>query len=101
MNKKLPKFLYFYFWDTDVKEVDVNRDKKIIAERILDKGNENATAWLLNNYSARFLKDVVRKTRNLSWRSVYFWQNYFNLNKKEILCLKPSYQKMRRALWPY
>ena len=100
-NNKLPKFLYFYFWDTNVKEVDTVKHKRIIAERVLDKGDEEAIAWLLNNYSVRFLKDVVRKTRNLSLRSIYFWVNYFEIDKKEVRMLDPEYLKIRKSTWPY
>ena len=101
MNKKLPKFLYFYFWDTNAKEVDVQKNAKIIIERILDHGNDKAVAWLFNVYTPVKIKKVLKSTRNLSPRSATFWTNYFNLNKKEILCLKPSYLKIRRSTWPY
>lgn len=100
-SNKLPNFLYKYFWDTNFDEVDLERDKKQIAERVLGLGDQRAVNWLMANYSESFLKEVVKSTRQIAWRSVHFWQNYFNINKKEIRCLKPSYQKMRKQVWPY
>lgn len=101
-SNKLPKFLYEYFWDTKAEKVNPQQSWQVVIEKILEYGDQKSINWLFSYYSKPKIKQVIKKTRNLSPKSANFWANYFNIiNREQITCLKSSYLKKRRSVWPY
>ncbi len=63
-----------YFWDIDPNTLDFKRHKRYIIERILEMGDETAVRWLRSTFSDEDIRDVVKRTRGLSKKSLRFWQ---------------------------
>lgn len=97
----LPKFLKKYFWEIDFNKLNLKEHKDYISERLLEYGDERALSWLFKYIDKKTIKDSLINTRELSLRSANFWALYFNVPKNKVLCLKKSYQKMRKSHWPY
>lgn len=53
------------FWDTDVKNIDTEKNAQYIIERILDFGRDDEVRWLWNFYDKSLLKKVVLTSRSL------------------------------------
>ncbi len=85
----------------DFKGLDSKQDAHFIIERILEHGNQKAVKWMQNNYERKQIEKVLKKTRALSQKSANFWALVYNLNKNEVLCLKPSFRKKHRAIWEH
>ncbi|MEW6102709.1 MAG: hypothetical protein AB1630_02635 [bacterium] len=88
-----------YFWDVEIKEL---KDFPIfVMERLLEYGDRNAISYLLSNFSKERIKKVVKETRRISRKSANFWAFYLNIPKKEVKCLKRSFQRNNRKIWKY
>lgn len=61
------------FWDTNPKQLDINKHAKYIIERIMDFGNENETRWIRRYYPKSLLAMVARKSRVLGSSSKTLW----------------------------
>ncbi len=97
----LPKHLHRYFWDSDVKKIDTQENKRYIVGRILECGDIEAIRWLLQNFDQKFIKKELTHSRGLTARSANFWRLFFNVPQNKILCLNKSFQKWRKMHWPY
>ena len=98
---KLPSFLKRYFWDTNFYNLDSSKNTFYIIARLLEFGDTKAIKWLFKTTDKKKIKEVILKARELSPKSGNFWGLVFKLDKKEILCLKKSYQKMQSSHWHY
>jgi len=63
-----------YFWEIDLEKLDVQQYKQYIIERILDIGDEQAIVWLQETFSKEDIKEVLRRSRRLSSRSLNYWR---------------------------
>lgn len=99
--RKLPLFLEKYFWDVDFKKLDPKKDSYFIIERILEEGDIKAINWMLKNFPKNIIKDVLQRSKKLSKKSANFWAIIFNIPKNKILCLRKSFQRKQRVVWPY
>lgn len=76
------------FWDIDVEKVDFNKNRKFIIERILKYGLPEQVAWLLDNYTEKYIIEVVKISKNIDKKTANYWAIHFHIPKEEILCLK-------------
>lgn len=85
----------------EFKDLDAEKDSKFIIERIIEWGDIKSVRWLLKRYSAKAIKELVKKSRAISKKAANFWAVYLNIPKKDILCLSKQFQKQHRAIWKY
>jgi hypothetical protein len=74
INQTLPQTLKKYFWDCDFKDLSMDKYAFFIAERILNFGNMDSLKWLLDRIDRDFLKEVVKKSRNLDNKTRNYWE---------------------------
>lgn len=74
MNQTLPETLKKYFWDCDFEEMSMDRYAFFIAERILSFGDMASLRWLTARTDKSFLKEVVRRSRNLDKKTRNYWE---------------------------
>ena len=72
--KTLPDFLQPFFWDTEFSQINIDKNRPYIIERILDFGDLSAVSWLFSNYTKIEIKEVLGKSRKVSAKSRNFWQ---------------------------
>lgn len=75
------------FWDTDVQSIDPILHREFVIERLLQYGGMEGIRWILENWGADAIKNVVKKSRNISRMTATFWAVYFDLTLKSIRCL--------------
>jgi hypothetical protein len=90
----IPNGLKKYFWEVDFKTLNPKKYWYYIIERILEYGDIKALRWLFRFYPDKNIKQTVKNTRLLSSRSINFWVNYFNLDKRRVSCLRKNYRKI-------
>ena len=86
--KMLPVELHKYFWEFDAGKLDKSKNWFQIIERILE-----ANRWVYRSYPAGHIGEVIRKSRQLSKRTVLLWQNLLEIPKEEIICLRTPSQR--------
>ena len=85
------------FWDVDQENIDPQRDKYFIIERILARGAVDDVRWAQGMYGDSVLKETLLKAKTVDQKSLSFWCFYFNIDKQQ--CIeKPSLLK-RAAFW--
>lgn len=94
---RIPKNLARYFWEVDYRTINPKKYWFYIIERILEYGDIKALRWLFRFYPLKNIKHTVMNARVLSPRSINFWVNYFNLDKRRVNCWKKDY----RRIWRY
>lgn len=98
---KLPEFLKKYFWEVDFNRLDFKKRIEYVTLKLLEYGDVDALRWLFRNIPKKKIKEVIKKRRGLSLRSLYFWSSFLGINRGKILCLRKSYQKRQKSPWPY
>lgn len=78
MNKQLiPPYVTQYFWGDDLKQLNLDRNKKYIIQVLLEMGNSDALHWLFSIVDKQTIKDVL-PTMKLSKKSAHFWNIYLS-----------------------
>lgn len=98
---KLPKSLYRFFWDVDVGKLNPAKKPYFVINRLLDKGDVEAVRWVRRNYTKKQITETFTRLRDFNVKVGTFWSLILNIPREEIVCLQPSYLKMRRTHWPY
>jgi len=69
----LPAGLQKYFWDCDFSALSIEKQRRLIIERVLNFGNDDAVRWLLAHVDRANIADVLEHSRNLSEKTRNFW----------------------------
>jgi len=95
----LPKQFEKYFWDVDFEKLNEKKRRQYVISRILEYGDLEAIRWVLSNFRKRIIKEVVRKSMELTPKSANFWAVYFSISKDKILCLSKQLLQRRKTHW--
>lgn len=98
---KLPSFLKRYFWDVEFGELDLQKHRLYVLNRILNYGDEKAIAWMWKNFKNSEIKYALSNFRDFSQKSANFWALILNLPREKVLCLKRLSLKEQKRIWPY
>ena len=101
MPKKLPLSLHKFFWDVDASQVNPGKHPKYVINRLLDKGDLAAARWVLRTMPRSTVVETLKTMRDFSPRNSRFWASYFGIPEEDVICLQPSYLRLRRMHWPY
>ncbi len=82
----MPKYVVDLFWEND--DFDGSKNATYVISRILEMGDDKQVSWMLSYYEADKIKAVLKKSKNISQKSANYWSNYFDIDYKEIECLK-------------
>lgn len=85
------------FWDVDFKNIDIEKHKRFIIERILEFGGPKDYEWAVSYYGKRDIKQSLLQSRKLDKKSRRFWCFIFNINEKQ--CVRNQSIKKQNAFW--
>ncbi|PJC73546.1 MAG: hypothetical protein CO013_06515, partial [Syntrophobacterales bacterium CG_4_8_14_3_um_filter_58_8] len=72
------------FWDKG--SLDPDRDRYVIAERILEFGTEENADAITRFYGDEFIRKVIRESANLSPKTVNYFAMMFDIPREESRC---------------
>lgn len=72
---KIPKSFKKYFWDVDLRNIDLKKHQTYLIERLLEYGDEKAFKWLLKNFGLKEILEIARKSKKISPKT----KNFLNL----------------------
>ncbi len=61
VNSRLPSEVAVLFWDVDPDEIDLDRHRDYVMERVMSRGTWDAMTWLRHIYPTQVLADFVRR----------------------------------------
>ena len=99
MKGQKPLFIKQYFWDINWTDFSPQKYPDFTIERILENGDLKSVEWLKDNFSTQRIKKVIRESRQLSPKSANYWGIVYNINNKNISCLKKQSLNKLRTAW--
>ena len=88
MDKKHIKFSENLFWDIDVNELDMDKHKAFIVERVLDYGYWEDWLIIKNYYSLDKLAEIAKGVRSLTPMSLSFIATITGTKIEDYRCYK-------------
>jgi hypothetical protein len=85
-NNILFRFSPHIFWNCDVKKLDVQKDKKIIIERIIEYGSESDEMLMWKIYNYNTIKKIAVNDVNLNREKLMYMSVIFNIKEKKFKC---------------
>ena len=95
----IAKFSEHLFWDTPVASVDVERHRKWLVKRVLEKGTKADWDRLLSLYGKAAVGDAVRTMRSLEKKAFRFACAILDLETTECRCY--TNRLSRATHWNY
>lgn len=74
------------FWDVEFSNLNAQKHKRIIIERVLTLGNLDEFLFIMNTYDIQTLKSVIRQFGYIDPKTLSFVESFFKMNKKELHC---------------
>ena len=84
----IPQHLRLLFWDIRFDDFDPVAYPVYTIERVLEHGDEEAVAWLLQLFTKDRIREVLRTNHHLSPRSANFWALFFEVPVHEVAALQ-------------
>src|SRR3989344_723045 len=98
---KVPSEFQFLFPSSDIKNLDVQRDKAYIVQTLLKNSTMDGWKWMVNTYSSEDIAKVLKTSKLLKPKETYFWSYFLNVPQSEIACLNKDSQKTPKTSWAY
>lgn len=86
MKMKDREILRSCLWGAAVDGLDIETDKFLIIERILEHGGDRQIEFMLSNYGNEDIIRVVRQSSYLSPKTVNYWCLFFSLKREDTRC---------------
>lgn len=74
------------FWDVSKEELDPDRNRHLIIERVISRGNLDEFSVLLHFYGMRKIRNTLKSLPVLDKKSMNFIITFFNIDPKELEC---------------
>lgn len=83
-----PKVIQSFLWFSDIKKIDLQKNKTRVIINILNIGSKPATDWLFNFYPKAVIKKAVISygaKGELSAKSLNYWTLILNINQTKLV----------------
>ena len=80
------RFRKSLFWDLPVDSLDLEKNKRLILERVFSRGNLNEFQTINRHYSMDEIRKTVVKIGSLDKKTLYFISNIYQLKPSDFLC---------------
>jgi len=82
---KIPRFIQPFLWSYDLSSLDLENNKNLIIQNILNLGNAQATAWLKKTYTPKEIKNAIRQSSKSEWsqKSINLWSLVYKVSPKK------------------
>ncbi len=72
------------FWDTNIKNIDLEKNVRYVVERVVTRGFLEDFYVLLQIYSKETIISALKKSRELDPKTANFCSLYFKIPKNEL-----------------
>jgi hypothetical protein len=85
-DKNTMKLRSTLFWDVNKENLDAQRSKSLIVERVLTRGTIEEFIQMTRFYSIEEISQTVVKIGCMDRKTLNFISGYFNIPKENFLC---------------
>jgi len=86
------------FWDVNQLNVDADKNKQFVIERVLEYGFTVDWKAALKFYGAENIVSAAKNARYLETNAMHFVSKVFNVNLEEFRCYK--FKQSTQNFWP-
>jgi len=61
------------FWDTNLANIDLQKNARYVIERVMDFGNDEEVRWIWNLYDKSLMLDIAKNSRVLRPDTKELW----------------------------
>ncbi len=83
---KKPRLLKQTFWDTDMSQLDYEKNAKAIIVRVLERGNMKEWNEIKRYYGHEKIKEAALQAKNLSKKTLHFVANLYQIPLTKFRC---------------
>lgn len=83
---KISDFSLHLFWDVDRSKLDMQTNKNLIIERVLQRGSRSDLNLLLSYYGKNQIREVIKKLPWLNEKDMAFVHVFFDIPYQELKC---------------
>jgi len=76
------------FWDVNIDRIGPLKNKRLIIERVLTRGNMDEFVYLNSFYSKETIKKVIVTLGSLDKKTLHNLSQFYNINKDKFKCTK-------------
>ncbi len=76
----------YLFWDTDIKNLDAQKHKQAIIERVLERGSWGNIKEIIAYYGNADVVEAAKKSRWFSDKTMHFISGYFDIPLEQLRC---------------
>ncbi|MDR1592378.1 MAG: DUF2333 family protein [Prevotellaceae bacterium] len=87
-NIKMPDFSPNLFWDTDIADLDMEKHKKFIVNRVLDYGSWDDWKIIRDYYGLIQVRDIAKDLREMFAKSLSFISTITQTPEDQFRCYK-------------
>ncbi|MDZ4792734.1 MAG: hypothetical protein SGI83_00490 [Bacteroidota bacterium] len=85
-NYSIAGFSPHLFWDVDPATLDLEKNKRLIVERVIQRGSRKELALLLDCYGKEQVRETLKQVAWLNEKDMAFVQVYFGIPLNEMKC---------------
>lgn len=93
-ENKNDKFSDIIFWDCDKNNIDIQKMKDFITERVIHIGTEKDFYALFNNYGGvNAVREIIKNLKHIDESDIGYISAMFELKEDDLRCLKEKSYK--------
>jgi len=97
MSEFLQKLNNTYFWDIDPLQLDANKSKRLIIERVMNYGNMDEIRLIKKFYGEKEIADTLSKINYIDPKTLNFISVLFQIPKTKFKCY--TRKQLHQPLW--
>ena len=74
------------FWDIDFDNLNIEKHKRLIIERVITLGELDEFHYILMIYGKHVIKQIIMELGYLDPKTMNFVTTYFGMSKKQLRC---------------
>lgn len=74
------------FWDVKRETLDAEKNKRLIIERVIQRGNRNDLDIIISFYGKAEIREIMKSAMGLNPRDMAFVHVFFDLPLSEMRC---------------
>jgi hypothetical protein len=87
-RKNKMRFRKSLFWDVPVDTLDMDRNKRLILERVFSRGNLEEFLAINRYYTKEEIREAVKKIGSLDNKTLHFISNTYQIKPADFRCYK-------------
>jgi hypothetical protein len=87
-NGKKIRFRKSLFWDVPAQALDMDKNRRLILERVFSRGNIEEFRFVNQYYSRDEIRDTIKLIGSLDNRTLHFISKLYQIKNSEFKCYK-------------